>query len=65
VAKDLNVPVSWVATIREENFGPNIDEASAEVISEAKALLADVKLTIQAWTIRADQLEKSIAGLRK
>jgi hypothetical protein len=65
VAKDLNVPVAWVATIREENFGPNIDEASAQVITDARALLADVKLTIQAWNVRADQIEKAIAGLRK
>ena len=63
VAKDLNVPVAWVATIREENFGPNIDEASNQVIQDARALLNDVKMTIQAWNIRADQIEKAIQTL--
>ena len=43
VAEDLGVPIVWVAEIRDENFGPNIDEASQQTISEAKALIEELK----------------------
>jgi len=43
VADDLGVPVAWVAEIRDENFGPNIDEVMAETVSNAKALLDELK----------------------
>jgi len=65
VAKDLNVPVAWVADIRDENFGPNIDEASVAVISDAKALLAEAEATIDAWKVRANQIEKAIDTLAR
>jgi hypothetical protein len=60
VAKDLNVPVAWVATIREENFGPNMDEETAAVTAEAKALVEEIKTTLQAWNVKDDIIEKSI-----
>jgi hypothetical protein len=60
LAADLAVPLSWVAAIREENFGPDIDEESVAVMTEAKALLEEAKTTIQSWMVRADQIEKTI-----
>jgi len=43
IAKDLGVPVVFVATVREESFGPNIDEHSVKVMTDAKTLLADIR----------------------
>jgi hypothetical protein len=51
VARDLNVPQAWVATIRDENFGPardnsDIREALARmdvIAKEAQVVVADVK----------------------
>jgi hypothetical protein len=65
IAADLAVPVAWVSAIREENFGPDIDEESATVLADAKALLSDVRGMIQGWATRADELEKSIAAIRQ
>ena len=45
IASDLGVPVIWVSTIREENFGPDIDQAMATLINEAKAILIEMKAT--------------------
>jgi hypothetical protein len=43
VADDLGVPVAWVAEIRDENFGPNIDEVMASTVADAKGLLDELK----------------------
>jgi hypothetical protein len=43
IAKDLGVPPGWVAQMREENFGPNIDEASTQMLGEARAVLAEIR----------------------
>lgn len=43
IAEHLNVPRAWVAKIREENFGPDLDEASTKVIAEGHALLAELR----------------------
>jgi hypothetical protein len=43
IAKDLGVPRGWVAKIRDENFGPDVDERETQVLVEAKALLTEIK----------------------
>lgn len=45
VAADLGVPVAWVSTMRDENFGPEGLSAEQQVIvTEAKRLLDKLKL---------------------
>lgn len=39
VAKALNVPRAWVTAIRDEFFGPEIDEATAKRRAEIEAIL--------------------------
>jgi hypothetical protein len=65
IAADLAVPLAWVSAIREENFGPDMDEESATVLADAKALLSDVRGMIQGWATRADEIEKSITAIRQ
>jgi hypothetical protein len=44
VAIDLGVPRAWIATIREEMFGPDKSNAEArELVQEAKALVAEMR----------------------
>jgi hypothetical protein len=43
IAKDLGVPVAFVAVVREESFGPNIDEHTVKIMTDAKTLLADIR----------------------
>lgn len=38
VATDLNVPQAWVAELREQNFGPAINEDFAEIAREIAAI---------------------------
>jgi len=42
VAEDLKIPVAWVATLREEHFGPNISEATTQADDEVKALMEEL-----------------------
>lgn len=43
IAKDLGVPMAFVSTVREESFGPSINEHTAKVTADAKTLLADIR----------------------
>lgn len=55
IAKDLGVPRGWVGKIRDENFGPDIEEREVGVLAEAKAILADVTATgSEVTTLLAD-----------
>jgi hypothetical protein len=48
IANVLKVPVKWVADIREEFYGPNVNKATTDFMEKASALLAEAK------TIRED-----------
>ena len=43
IATDLGVPRVWVSKIRDENFGPDIDEQSTKLVAEAREILAEIK----------------------
>jgi len=43
VAEDLGVPRAWVATVRDENFGPASNEEIETVIREVRAAAAEVR----------------------
>lgn len=58
VAEDLNCPRKWVETIREENFGPQRTEQSADVV-EFNRKLAEVTTILNDL---ADQVGKSEAA---
>ena len=45
VAADLGVNQAWVAAIREEFFGPDVNEQSSK-LSEARALLAEIEIGV-------------------
>lgn len=57
VAKDLNVPRAWVEVIRDENFGPQKAEQSAEVI--------ELRDRIAVFEHEQTQLVLQCAGLAK
>ena len=59
VAKDLNVPIAWVSAIREENFGPDIDEVSVAIMKDAKSLIEELRETTKSLNARADEIEKA------
>jgi hypothetical protein len=73
VADDLGVPVAWVSEIRDANFGPNIDEAMTQVISDAKGLLDELKAarysadpilaSLKALDERAERIEKALTAI--
>jgi hypothetical protein len=43
VAEDLGVPLAWVSSIREENFGPDHNGEFIEQLAYARAVVEDVK----------------------
>jgi hypothetical protein len=43
VATDLGVPRAWVAVIRDENFGPEVDEERVKLLSEAAAVRDEIR----------------------
>jgi len=61
IAADLGVPMAWIKIIRDENFGPNIDEAMVTLINEAKAVLIE----IQAAKLDADKIATQIKELNR
>ena len=72
IASDLGVPVIWVSTIREENFGPDIDQTMVMLINEAKAVLIEMRAAATAAepvlallkeiSERADRIEHRLKG---
>lgn len=69
IADDLGVPRAWVATIRDENFGPegsNEDIRAATL--EAKATLAECRKLAELFTPllgRADKIEKTLVEIER
>ena len=72
IAEDLNVPVAWVATIRDENFGPNISEAQAQAeveygifMTELSVVKEVVEKALTALVELDQKAEKLAKGLQK
>jgi hypothetical protein len=70
VAKDLGVPRNWVSQIRDEYFGPDINEQTS-VLADAAKLLTEIKAEHaaiveknEALLAQAMQLEGSIEKLK-
>lgn len=56
VAKDLGVPMAWVASVREENFGPANDNGEIrDMLARVKAASSEaMKVLAEAKSIRAE-----------
>ena len=66
VAKDLGVPRAWVTTIREENFGPIVDEAAkarAVEVQAHKAFRDEAELRFRRLAVAADSARAALDGL--
>lgn len=61
IAKDLGVPRAWVAKIRDENFGPDIDEAATTAITAARAVLDEIRTIGGSAETIVRQLQELIA----
>jgi hypothetical protein len=59
VARDLNVERAWVATVREENFGPEKSEDFTRVLDEGKSLVAEARALL-ADTAKAQELFRAV-----
>ena len=66
VAKDLNVPIDWIATIRERSFGPEISASSQNEMNEIIELGEGVMRQIVLAEKKIEQmssLDKKISDL--
>ena len=61
VAKDLGVPRAWVSTIREDMFGPDVNESTSKLAADMVVLSAEVQLLVQ----KLMEIEKQFLNLRK
>lgn len=59
VASDLGVPLAWVLTIREENFGPDAsNEEIRGLVKQAQACSDDVKKHVDTIAYLGEQIRK-------
>jgi len=65
VAEDMGVPRVWVSTIREETFGPDLNENTYKVKSEAQTLLAEMLAAQQQLRELMDRSASFIAMLNR
>ena len=66
VANDIKAPRAWVSIVREEMFGPDVNEQSVKLIAEAKALLDEIKTAKQsmdALISKAETIEQALQKL--
>lgn len=70
VARDLGVPRAWVSALREEYFGPDVNENHNSANEEAKAFLAELRALqdsitndVRALFIKAKEVRKTIERL--
>lgn len=61
VAADVKAPRAWVSVVREEMFGPDINEHSIRIFTEAKELLTEINIIKQSADPIVQQLQKLIA----
>jgi hypothetical protein len=75
VSSDLGVPKMWVSKIRDESFGPDLDEAVTQTIKEAREVLEEMRamgLTLQPiikqledLSAKADRIETALMQITK
>ena len=72
VAEDLGASVLWVAAIREENFGPDINEADvlreremAVVIEAFKTVAAEALAAIKEYDQKVEQIDAKLDAFDK
>jgi hypothetical protein len=65
VATDLGVPRAYVAEVREEFFGPDIDERITQTLFEARSLLNEYKTLSETITRQAAELNAKAAAIEK
>jgi hypothetical protein len=72
IAQDLGVSVIYVAEVRGDIFGPNVDEEMSAVLLEAKALQKEaeaiaqpIKVQLTELLHKMDELHSKIAQLEK
>jgi len=70
VSLDLGVPRAWVSALRDEYFGPDVNENRSKASEEAKAFLAELRelqsnITSQVNTLfaKGQELKKTIERL--
>jgi hypothetical protein len=61
VANDLGVPRAWVKTLRADNFGPEGNEDIRLALSEAKAMLTEITISLK----QAETFASAFAGLQR
>ena len=65
VSKDLGVPRAWVSNIREDMFGPDVNEATQKQLEELKGFseeLAAILITVQALSAKIQQFERALSN---
>jgi len=73
IAIDLGVPVEWVAEIRDENFGPNTNEVTVSLLTDARSLLEELRASkytaepiltaLKALDDRAQKIEQLLTAI--
>jgi len=68
VALDLGVARKWVTDIREDMFGPDINEAQARLTTEAKELIEEIKKTREVMDVlvkHAERIQEQLSNLKR
>jgi hypothetical protein len=65
VAQGLNVPMSWVRQLREDNFGPEVGESVKKDFEEAKVIIAKGDMIIGNMNKALDNVAQSIQTWQK
>ena len=61
VAKDLGVPRAWVSAIREDMFGPDVNEATSALAAE----MQELGTAVQQLVLKLADIERQFLNLRK
>lgn len=65
LATDLNVPRAWVEKIREENFGPAIDEETVAIMARLNDLRAAASDAIGEITSKLDEMKGRLSAINE
>ena len=61
VSKDLGVPRAWVSSIREDMFGPDVNETTLKQLEEVRAIADEVR----ALLVRVELMEASLRNPKR
>jgi len=65
VSTDLGVPRAWVSALREEYFGPDVNEKLSKATQEAKAFLVELSALQDNITLQVNTLFAKAQEIRK